>query len=147
MHIVDWYPTLVKLAGGSLDQKLPLDGRDIWPVLTAGAKSPHKALFLPGTAPEQAAIRQGNWKLLVKAGNRRAKPGTETVELYNLSTDIGETKNVADQHPAVVSELQALLRQRFATAVPPGEPRAQRGGPTPNEKTKANRKKRKGATK
>src|SRR5262249_39256416 len=31
VHAVDWYPTLVKLAGGSLEQKLPLDGRDIWP--------------------------------------------------------------------------------------------------------------------
>src|SRR5262249_42167781 len=30
LHGVDWYPTLVKLAGGSLKQKLPLDGKDIW---------------------------------------------------------------------------------------------------------------------
>ena len=51
LHGVDWYPTLVKLAGGSLDQKLPLDGLDIWPVLTQGAKSPHDAMLLCGTQP------------------------------------------------------------------------------------------------
>ncbi len=142
MHIVDWYPTLVKLAGGSLDQKLPLDGRDIWPVLTEGAKSPHKALFLPGMAPDQAAIRQGDWKLLIKAGKQGAKQSdsstrTEAVELYNLSTDLGETKNVADKHPTVVKELQALLSKQLTTAVPPGEPKAQRGGQAPSEPAKS----------
>ena len=40
MHMVDWYPTLIKLAGGSLEQKLPVDGLDVWPMLTQGAPSP-----------------------------------------------------------------------------------------------------------
>src|SRR5664279_2270085 len=34
LHMVDWYPTFVNLAGASLDQKLALDGRDILSVLT-----------------------------------------------------------------------------------------------------------------
>jgi hypothetical protein len=36
MHAVDWYPTLLKAAGAPLDQNLPLDGLDVWPVLTQG---------------------------------------------------------------------------------------------------------------
>jgi arylsulfatase A-like enzyme len=132
LHIVDWYPTLVKLAGGSLAQTLPLDGRDIWPVLTEGAKSPHEALFLPGMAADQAALRQGDWKLLMNAGKKAAKrPGDAArggaIELYNLSTDLGETKNVADEHPMIAKELQKLLNKRLATAVPLGEPQAQPG--------------------
>lgn len=31
MHIVDWYPTLLNLAGVSTEQPLQLDGLDIWP--------------------------------------------------------------------------------------------------------------------
>ncbi len=128
MHIIDWYPTLVKLASGSLEQKLPLDGRDIWPVLTQGAKSPHEALFLPGRAPDQAAIRKGNWKLLLKPGTnggRRLASSSRggEIELYNLSIDIGETNNVADENPAVAKELQALLADWLKTAVPHGDPK------------------------
>lgn len=33
MHGVDWYPTLIKLAGGSLTQLLPIDGQDMWPTI------------------------------------------------------------------------------------------------------------------
>ena len=124
LHIVDWYPTLVKLAGGSLDQKLPVDGLDIWPVLTEGAKSPHDVLLLPGTAPDQAAIRQGDWKLIVKAGK---------IELYNLSADLGETTNVAEEHPSVAKELEGLLRKQLATAVPLGELKALPGGQAPDD--------------
>ncbi|MFN9915666.1 MAG: sulfatase-like hydrolase/transferase, partial [Pirellulaceae bacterium] len=43
MHIIDWYPTLIGQAGGSLEQKMPIDGKDVWPMLTAKAKSPHEA--------------------------------------------------------------------------------------------------------
>jgi hypothetical protein len=33
------------------------------------------------------------------------------VQLYNLAEDIGETKNVAADHPEIVKELTALLQQ------------------------------------
>jgi len=34
LSAADWYPTLAKPTGATLPQKLPLDGLDIWPVLT-----------------------------------------------------------------------------------------------------------------
>src|SRR3989442_14690162 len=40
LHMVDWFPTLIQRGGGALQQKLPLDGKDIWPVLTEGQKRP-----------------------------------------------------------------------------------------------------------
>ena len=70
LHMVDWYPTLVKLAGGTLEQKLPLDGRNIWPVLTENARSPHDAILLNST-PSHGAIRVGDWKLVLN-GNADA---------------------------------------------------------------------------
>jgi len=41
---VDWYPTLLKLAGATLDQALPLDGRDAWPTIARGERSPHEEI-------------------------------------------------------------------------------------------------------
>lgn len=113
LHGVDWYPTLVRLAGGSLDQGLPVDGLDIWPVLTEGARSPHDALLLCGMAPRRAAIRKGNWKLLLGAR------GPE-IQLYDLDADVGETTNLAAERPEKVKELRKRLDEWLAKAVPPG---------------------------
>src|SRR5205807_10311190 len=35
-HMVDWDPTLIKLGGGKLEQKLPLDGKDVWLTIAEG---------------------------------------------------------------------------------------------------------------
>jgi arylsulfatase A-like enzyme len=132
VHVVDWYPTLLKLAGGSLEQKLPLDGMDIWPVITQGADTPHDALLLSATSYGKAGIRCGDWKLLRGAGSKLADindddKGTEADsaaggedELYNLSSDIGEHNNLAAQHPDKVKELQDKLDLLLKNAVPCG---------------------------
>jgi arylsulfatase A-like enzyme len=113
LHGVDWYPTLVRLAGGSLDQELPVDGLDIWPVLTEGARSPHDALLLCGMTPRRAAIRKGNWKLLLGAR------GPE-IQLYDLDADVAETANLAAERPEKVKELRKRLDEWLAKAVLPG---------------------------
>ncbi|XP_066502574.1 arylsulfatase I [Hoplias malabaricus] len=82
LHITDWYPTLLRLAGGDPSRDLGLDGYDIWPVLSEGWESPRSEILhnidplhrraqgswaagkeLWDTAI-QAAIRVGDWKLL-----------------------------------------------------------------------------------
>ena len=125
---VDWYPTLLKLANGSLEQKLPLDGRDIWPVLTQGAKSPHDALLICATKPGSAALRMGDWKLVHSEKND---------ELYNLSTDLGEAKDLASSQPDKLKELQAKLTALMKDAAPAG------GGDDTGETAPAKTQKRK----
>src|SRR4051812_40468509 len=49
IHMVDWYPTLLKLCGASGEQPLPVDGLDVWPTLTEGRRSPHDAILLNTT--------------------------------------------------------------------------------------------------
>ena len=133
IHAIDWYPTLAKLTGTPLQQKLPLDGLDIWPVLTKGTKSPREALLLHGTRRGDAAIRAGDWKLIVRGGGgeekkkrvrAEAKPAANRglgLELYNLAEDIGESRDLTAEHPEKVKELRAMYDRMMKTAAPDGE--------------------------
>ncbi len=110
---VDLLPTLGKLAGapvnGSLGGKA-IDGKDIAPLLMGDAEeSPHEAFYYYFRG-NLNAVRQGKWKYFEKHRPSRGKPLLlETPELYDLSNDIGETTNVADDHPAVVTKMKQLL--------------------------------------
>jgi arylsulfatase A-like enzyme len=137
MHMVDWYPTLLGIAGASTEQKLPIDGRDVWPMLTKGAPSPHDAILSVSTqGPKRAAVRMGDWKLLVSGdvgtdgdeGNtagkarrrgQRAVGKYEPVALYNLVDDPSESKNLATQEPDRVKAMRARLVELTKDAVPP----------------------------
>lgn len=135
MHVIDWYPTLVKLAGGSLDQKLPIDGKDVWPMITAQAPSPHDAI-LSVQSPDQAALRMGEWKLIQasnkpvddeeapKKGPKAKKKGKggryEPFMLFNLATDPGEKTNLITQEPERAAAMKAKLADWLKGAVPSG---------------------------
>lgn len=111
---IDILPTLAKLA----DCKLPkqkIDGKDIGPLMTGkqGAKSPHETYVLMHGL---GTVRSGKWKFYPwqegkerrrKAPKTNKKLSTFPVQLYDTLADIGETKNVAEQHPAVVEKSQA----------------------------------------
>lgn len=119
LHMVDWYPTLLRLAGGSPEQQLPLDGKDIWPVLTEGKPSPHDDILFNIT-PTQGALRMGPWKLVIngKLADEEASKARD-VELFNLSDDPSERTNLAAQQPDRVRELRARLDSYARQAVPP----------------------------
>jgi arylsulfatase A-like enzyme len=123
LHIVDWYATLVKLCGAKAEQKLPVDGLDIWPVLTQGKPTPHDAILLNST-PMSGAIRAGDWKLVIKNGeeatdDRPAKKGKESIELFNLKVDPYEKENLAARESTKVKELKAKLNHYAKDAVAP----------------------------
>ncbi len=116
IHLVDWYPTLAKLAGSAHEQVLPIDGQDIWPVITAGAKTPHEEILLMGSRPTQQAIRVGDWKLLVNPAEFREKTKSAPVELYHVAEDTGEKHNLASAQPERVKAMQARLKTYTANA-------------------------------
>ncbi len=135
LHIVDWYPTLARVAGASLEQKLPLDGRDAWAAIAAGAPSPHDAILL-NTTPTSGAIRMGEWKLVLNGSandsedaenpaptaakkSKKNRSAEESVELFNLARDPYEKTNLAATQPAKVAELRARYATFAAQAVAP----------------------------
>jgi arylsulfatase A-like enzyme len=117
---IDLLPTIAKLAGAVLP-KLPVDGKDIGPLLMgeSGAKSPQEAYFFYW-GQELQAVRSGKWKLhfphafrTLKEPGKDGKPGPYAParieqSLFDLETDVGETKDVAAPHPDVVAKLVAL---------------------------------------
>ncbi|MEM7560990.1 MAG: sulfatase, partial [Planctomycetota bacterium] len=64
------------------------------------------------------AVHQGNWKLLgnVRDTTDRRKPvQVDKLFLADMNQDIGETKNVAKEHPEVVKRLQAIMEKHVAS--------------------------------
>jgi arylsulfatase A-like enzyme len=124
LHIVDLYPTLLNLAGASLEQPLPLDGKEAWATIAEGKPSPHDAILL-NTTPANGAIRVGDWKLVLNGAmgvgdaTAKANGGRETVELFNLAADPSESKNLAAERPEKVRELRARYDEYARQAVPP----------------------------
>jgi arylsulfatase A len=116
---IDVLPTFAKLAGGQPPQDRIIDGRDIWPLLSAqpGAKSPHEAYYYYWNLGLEA-VRSDEWKLHLPHAYRTldgppgkdGQPGpykqarTEQA-LFNVTADAGETKDVAAEHADVVERL------------------------------------------
>jgi arylsulfatase A-like enzyme len=111
-------------------------------MLTQAAKSPHEALLLMGTKPAQAAIRQGDWKLLMNASSKDAEESDDAaatktkLELYNLGDDLGEKKELSASHPEKLDELRSKLAALLKDAVPPGSPKSDTQKEKPAKKTK-----------
>ncbi len=102
LHLVDVMPTLLALAGGQGSPEPPMDGKDMWATLADGKPSPNEDILINVEA-FRGAIRKGRWKLVKVA----LLPGK--TELFDLTTDPGETTNVADAHPEVVRDLESRL--------------------------------------
>lgn len=114
MHAVDWMPTLCAIAGAKPAGDLKWDGLNLWPVLTRVEKSPApRTIYSAGTGFRSAALRHGDWKLIVNRaaeGKKGAKqPPAE--ELFNLAADPGETKNLAREKPDVLADLKRRLAE------------------------------------
>jgi len=119
----DLFPTILNMAHieryATVQQQL--DGRNISPLLTSQKEDPiwSKRLLIwnvpnKWTVPDGpgtnffSAVRQGDYKLLYDMKNGR-------LELYNLSKDIGEKNNLADQMKARTSEMSKLLSDQLRT--------------------------------
>ncbi len=126
---MDLLPTLARLAGADVPQDRIIDGKDVWPLWSGeqAARSPHQAFYYYHMQRLQA-VRSGPWKLHLPGKRGRYFPlGPEienSVMLFDLASDLGETRNVADANPNVVGRLLALAekaREDLGDAGRPGK--------------------------
>jgi arylsulfatase A-like enzyme len=71
--VIDILPTLARVAKLPVPKDLVLDGRDIFPLLTAAAASPHEALFSFYNDKLQT-VRSGKWKLHLRSPESATLP-------------------------------------------------------------------------
>ncbi len=112
IHVVDMFPTLSRLAGADPGQPKPLDGFDVWPVMSAGQASPRTEVVYD-IEPFRAALRQGDWKLVWQA----TLPSR--TELFDLAKDPGEQHDLSAKHPEKVAALKARIEALSREAVKP----------------------------
>lgn len=117
----DMMPTMCDIAG---IESPKTDGISMLPEMLGETDKQQKHDFLYWEFPEaggQKAVRMGNWKAFV----RNIRKGNQKVELYDLSVDPREQKDVAEQYPDVVNRVLEIFRaehtdsdiERFAMPV------------------------------
>ena len=102
-------PTFAEIAGAELPDTLLQDGISIVPTLTGAGQQPeHDYLYWEfHEAGGRQAVRQGKWKG-IRQGVKMDPDAP--IELYDLSTDLHEDRNVAEQYPEVVEKIAAIMQ-------------------------------------
>ncbi len=137
---IDLLPTLAGIVGAPLPPRR-IDGLDVLPLLKGdpGATNPHAAYYIYYNQGHLLALRSGDWKLLLphtsqtlagRPGGTNGVPAryqavTVGLELYNLASDPGETRNVITEQPEVLSRLLLLAEEARQDL---GDGRTQRSG-------------------
>lgn len=107
---LDLMPTLIAMASIPAPNLAGSDGVSLWGLIQTGTAPQRDTFYWHNPAPRPAstgdlfssAIRNGDWKLL-------DFPAENRVELYNLATDPGESKNLAAERPDDRERLLAKL--------------------------------------
>jgi arylsulfatase A-like enzyme len=111
---LDILPTACALAGAN--KPANVDGVNLMPYLLGEKQTaPHEALYW--RFGPQKAIRKGDWSLVDwRDFDKKTDSGWQ---LYDLSKDIGQQKNLAATHPKLVAELTQAWQKWDAQNVAP----------------------------
>jgi arylsulfatase A len=128
VHQADVMATLAELLEVSLPDDTAEDSYNLLPLLRGGT-APIRQHAVSHGSSGQPAVRMGSWKLVYGPSGGGAwsqqsatEPDGYPAQLYNLETDLGETKNLYAQNPEIVKQIIAL-----------GQTIVDRGRSTPGE--------------
>ncbi|OHE81239.1 MAG: arylsulfatase [Verrucomicrobia bacterium GWF2_62_7] len=119
-HVIDFAPTLLDLAGGKAALPAgapPLPGKSLVPAFARDGAVEREFLFFNHEG--NRAMRMGDWKLV------SAREDEDTWELFDLSTDRGERKNLIKEQPERARVMEAkwlALETEFRRQAGPAEP-------------------------
>ena len=107
VHGIDWYPTLLELAGVELPREQDIDGVSLVPLLKGGKIAPrplfwHYPHYGNQGGEPSSIITEDDWKLIHYHEDGRD-------ELYHITRDIGEQKDLASAESARAGTLRAKL--------------------------------------
>lgn len=113
--MMDILPTLANFTGAKVPSDRKIDGVDIGIVLTGkGDEPPPREEFYYFRGLQLEAVRYRRWKLHLALADgppgKNKQKAAPQVQLFNLEEDIGETRNVAMQHPDLFDRLQTLAQ-------------------------------------
>ena len=109
---MDFYPTILEMTNSHGDEShnKNIDGVSLVPVLTGQSKSLeretlfwHYPHYYPNATKPVSAMRKGDWKLLHYFED-------DSIELYNLDDDQGETDDLSGQLPELRNRLYNMLQ-------------------------------------
>jgi arylsulfatase A-like enzyme len=117
---IDFYPTLLELAGATPPAGQTLDGASLGPLLRGAATLPRDHLFwhfpcYVGRATPSSAVREGRWKLI------EFFEDDGRVELYDLANDPSESRDLSREQAGRTSALAKTLHEwqrETAAAIP-----------------------------
>jgi arylsulfatase A len=122
--MLDVTPTVARLCGAPLAAK-PMDGLDVWPVLTGAVGDLARDPLLYFDDVHFQCARWGKWKMHVSRYNARGfspapKEGLKNLllpkpELYDLDSDPDESYDSADLHPNVVQQMMLKVEAALKT--------------------------------
>ena len=111
---LDIFATASAAAGAALPSDRPIDGVDLRDTLCGrGPAEPHDCLFWRYGG--LGALRQADWKLVLRPGGKKGKP---VAELFDLAADLGEKHDLAATRPDKLRELRAQWQRHNAQMVP-----------------------------
>lgn len=94
---LDIFPTAIAATGVKTDKSL--DGANLLPSLTGASDAGLEDRTLYWRSNNTWAVRRGSWKLTKPERN-------ESVQLFDLSKDVSESRDVAGENPTIVASLQ-----------------------------------------
>jgi arylsulfatase A-like enzyme len=113
VHQADLLRTFAEVLGATLPENAGEDSVSLLPLLKGGT-DPVREHAVSASIGGVPALRQGSWKYIAAPGSGGWGKGgdqSEPVQLYDLSNDLGETKNLAAAQPEKLAGMQALLER------------------------------------
>lgn len=109
LTMMDYFPTLAAACGVTPGNKLPLDGKNMWPLLTGGKTQAREDLFfaVEGANQVRLAVHRGEWKLV-----REERRGGEARNLlFHIEEDPAESNDLSSKNAKLVAELAGAIAE------------------------------------